>query len=146
MPSTDIITVAMELSRHLRRKMTCDLREKDGINFVRTYALSFIKDNNGMTMSDFAASMKISPSSASAFVDRLCKEGWVERIADKTNRKIVHLKLTASGEKILVLNQKQKRAFLADVLSLIPVADQKHLARIFANLQTALHSLPADSH
>ncbi len=146
MATDDIITTALELSRHLRRKMTCDAREKSEINFLRTYALSFIKDTKNMTMSAFAESMKISPSSASAFIDRLHKEGWVERVADTENRKVVHLKLTASGEKVLLHNQEKKKALLSEILHLIPAEDRKHLERILKNLQKALDSLPTDSH
>lgn len=144
MPTDDIITIALELSRHLRRKMACDARGKD-INFLRTYALSFIKEADNMTMSAFAESMKISASSATAFVDRLHKEGWVRRIADADNRKIVHLKLTPAGEKVLLRNQEEKRSFLSDIVALIPADDHKHLTRILKNLQQAIDSLPSDS-
>jgi DNA-binding MarR family transcriptional regulator len=146
MASDDIITIALELSRHMRRKMNCDAREKHEINYLRSYALSFIKETKNMTMSGFAESMKISASSATAFVDRLCKEGWVKRSADPVNRKIVHLALTAAGEKVLLRHQEEKRLFLADILALIPEADRKHLARILQNLHLALHTLPTDSH
>ncbi len=143
MPSDDIITQALELSRHLRRKMICEERDKQEINYLRTYALSSIRDADNMTMSAFAESMKISASSATAFIDRLQKEGWVERLADPDNRKVVHLKLTSAGEKALADNQEKKRRFLGDILSLIPAEDQTHLSRILSNLQTALDSLPA---
>lgn len=143
MPSDDIITQALELSRHLRRKMICEERDKQEINYLRTYALSSIRDADNMTMSAFAESMKISASSATAFIDRLQKEGWVERLADPDNRKVVHLKLTSAGEKALADNQEKKRRFLGDILSLIPAEDQIHLSRILSNLQTALDSLPA---
>lgn len=146
MPTDDIITQAMELSRNLRRKMTCEERGKKEINYLRTYALSFIKEAANMTMSAFAESMKISASSATAFVDRLHKEGWVDRVADTENRKIVHLKLTPAGETILAHNQQEKRRFLSEILDLIPADDRVHLARILGNLQHALDSLPTDSH
>lgn len=143
MPQDDIITQALELSRHLRRKMICEERGKDEINYLRTYALSFIRDADNMTMSGFADSMKISASSATAFIDRLQKEGWVDRLNDPDNRKVVHLKLTPAGEKVLADNRQKKRRFLAEILALIPADDQTHLSRILSNIQTALDSLPA---
>ena len=74
----DIITLALALSRHMRR-MAVQSQAKGGTNMMRSLALTSIKETPNMTMSDFAKAMKISGSSATTFVDRLCKEKWVKR-------------------------------------------------------------------
>ena len=138
----DIITLALALSRHMRR-MAVQSQAKGGTNMMRSLALTSIKETPNMTMSDFAKAMKISGSSATTFVDSLCKEKWVKRVADTKNRKIVHIVITPLGEKALTKNILQKRTFLSGILTLIPVADQKHLHRILTNLTESLNHLPA---
>ena len=145
----DIITLALELSRHLRRQMIEQKSTKGSLNFVRSHALSFLKDHEHMTMKQFATCMQISPSSATAFVDRLMEHGWVMRKADSQNRKVVHIALTKKGCKMLAKHQQDKRAFLVHLLQLLPAVDRKHLQRILSTLlektRTGSHSVSSES-
>lgn len=132
----DVIALALELSRHLRRRfMACG---KDGSSFMRGYALSIIKESDDMTMKDFAQSMKISASSATAFIDRLTKEGWVKRKHDAKNRKIVHLHLTPAGNRMLARSTQTKREFLHDILVLLSADDRRHVRHTLTALLNAL--------
>jgi DNA-binding MarR family transcriptional regulator len=128
----DIIDLALELSRVLRKRML--ETQGGGISFMRSYALGLIRESKDMTMKEFAKGMRISASSATAFIDRLVKERWVKRRHDPKNRKTVHLDVTALGEKMLAKHTQQKRAFLQDILTFVKTDDRK-------KLQTVLHSL-----
>jgi DNA-binding MarR family transcriptional regulator len=135
----DIITLALELSRILRRRMAKRVAAKSGTNMMRSYALAFIRESGNMTMTDFAKTMRVSASTATAFVDRLVKAGWVKRVADPVNRKLVHLHITRSGERMLLKSTQEKRLLLAELLTLLPAADRKHLERILATLLRRLN-------
>ncbi|HVW66676.1 MAG TPA: MarR family transcriptional regulator [Candidatus Peribacteraceae bacterium] len=139
----DIVSLALDLSRHLRRRLlACG---KDGTSFMRSHALAIIKESDNPTMKDFATSMKISASSATAFIDRLTKEGWVKRVPDPKNRKIIHLKITPKGNRIIAQSMQDKRAFLRDILTLLSTDDRKHLEHILQSLQSALAQNPSHS-
>jgi DNA-binding MarR family transcriptional regulator len=135
--SPDIASLALELSRLLRRRMSED-GSFGGLSLLRCHALTWIREHDRITMSDFAEGMRISPSAATTFVDRLCRDGWVAREPDPANRKLVHLRVTPAGEQALAEHALEKRAFLDKALMLIPDADRNHLQRILIQLVQVL--------
>jgi len=137
--STRLTTLTLDFSRALRQYMhQCVKDEK--VNFLQIHALVLIAEHKGMSMKDFAQHMKITSPSATSFIDRLVKLKWVRRVSSVKNRKVIRLALTPIGKKILVTKMKERAQFMRRIVSLIPPEDQKHLERIFTDLNNHLHS------
>ena len=60
-------------------------------------ALVLLWRNGETIMSQLADSVNIPMSTATGVVDRLTKKGYVERLIDETNRRIVTVRLTQKG-------------------------------------------------
>lgn len=127
----DIAGMAMELGRLIRKEMA---QGDDEQSPIRMHALCFIKEHPKMRMSDLASLMKISPSTATTFIDRLVKAKLVRRMADKENRKIVCLQLTPQGSKAMAEHHKRKQLLLKKIFAVLSPSDKAHLTRIFSLL------------
>lgn len=66
---------------------------------------------------DLAASMRLSPGAISQLVDKLVDTGYVQRLPDENDRRIIRLSLTATGKRIAKEIQQNKQVFLSHVLS-----------------------------
>ncbi len=127
----------LSISRMLRKRMSCSMGDEDA-NFLQIHALMHIREHEGMTMKELASHMQITSPSATSFIDRLVKLGWVERVTDAENRKLVRLKVSKEGQLMLHTQMKARRDDMRSVLSLLPAKDQEELARILASLAEAL--------
>lgn len=138
-PTDKIITQWMEITRLMRQQMSGTKKEWK-MNPVQMHAMLIIKEHDGLTMKEFAEFLHITSPSATSFVNRLVRMKWVKRIADKTNRKLVRLKLSEDGIKCVTTNMKEHTRMMHDLFSLLTIADQKEFARILGNLRITLAS------
>jgi DNA-binding MarR family transcriptional regulator len=102
------------------------------------HALMIIKDNDGLTMKEFAEFLHVTSPSATSFVNRLVKMKWIKRSADKTNRKLVRLKLTTEGFTMIATKMKEHMRVMRDLFELLNATDQREFARILTTLRTTL--------
>jgi DNA-binding MarR family transcriptional regulator len=125
-----------ELMRAMRKKMsTSRIMNQDACpNMLQIHVLHMISEHQGITMKEVAGFMKVSSPSATTFVNRLVNLGWVERVADIKNRKLVRLKMTLKGEKVLKDMMTARHKAFELLLSGLPQADQQDFIRILQKL------------
>src|SRR5665213_2676417 len=103
-----IITLWMQITRLLHQRMVLLKKEKKSmLNPMQMHALIVIKEHEGLTMKELAQFLRITSPSATSFVNRLVRLKWVKRVSDLTNRKLVRLKLTDSGAKMIAIRMKE---------------------------------------
>ena len=118
----------------LHKKKSCCM------NLHQIFALALLQERTNMIMKDFAHEMFIAAPSATTFVDRLVKLGWVKRMFDKKNRKLVRIAITTSGRRILEKKQKEASALMTQLIThAIPTTDQQHLLGILRRLLVEIH-------
>ena len=71
------------------------------VSLVNIKTLQYIAERGEPTMKDVADYLAISPPSASAIVENYVKDGQLERVLDKSDRRVVRLKLTRKGKTLL---------------------------------------------
>lgn len=140
MSTESIIALSQELSRLLRKAMASKDSSCGGANLLQLHGLTFIGDTPGITMKELAVTLKIGLSTATTFVDRLEKSGWVTRRPDLHNRKIVRLHITSAGDTLLRNAQTDRSTLLHTIYSSISADDQSHLERILSQLVASFQS------
>lgn len=138
----DLAGMTMELGRLIRKKMQ---QEKNAPSPIRLHALGFLEEHPGIRMSAFASLMKVSPSTATAVVDRLVSTGLVKRSLDPANRRIVCLRLTEKGKTTAATHASCKAKILHDIFGALKPTDRKELARIFRTLLDRIHDAHHDA-
>jgi DNA-binding MarR family transcriptional regulator len=84
---------------------------------------------DGLTMGDLAERLRLRHHSAVGLVDRLTVRGLTRRVADRQDRRRVHVRLTARGEA---------------VIHRLSAAHRDELRRLGPELRRALRALGAD--
>jgi DNA-binding MarR family transcriptional regulator len=104
--------ILLKLSRELRR----EAREV-GVSPEQVALLVAIKYRPGIGVRDLAAHERVSPPAMSNHVDRLERDGLVERTQSDTDRRRVGLTLTEAGQRVLRKVRSRRTAWLATRLS-----------------------------
>lgn len=131
----DITRTSHDIMRFLKRRMTCVA--SDDLHMGQLHALACVHRKGGMTMSQLADALHVSSPSATTFVDRLVDMKYLSRTHDNQNRRIVRLKVTASGKSALSRKMAEKQKMVAEVLYPLSEADKREFLRI---LQIILNS------
>ena len=127
-----IIQNSFELGRIMRRKMLS--ADPTDLHMGQIHALAFIQEEPGITMTSVADRLQVSSPTATSFVARLVRMGYVTRHYDEKNRKYVHLMITKAGEEILQKKMAEKRMIIADVLSVLSSHDQQVLLSLLKTI------------
>jgi DNA-binding MarR family transcriptional regulator len=139
--SPSIVDLAFDLGRLLRQAMIASNPKHAG-TLLRLQGLLVIKEQPGITMKDLAAHLRVSASTATAFVDRVAMLGLVKRESDANNRKLVRLRLTPNGSRHLSLCLRERRNILRRAIARIPSEDRQALRRILLKLVSNLQTPP----
>ena len=72
-----------------------------GISMAQLHILYTVQRNGEMTMSQLADVLNVSLSSATGLVDRIAERGFVERSHPPEDRRVVEIRVTPAGTKML---------------------------------------------
>lgn len=103
--------VLLRLARGLRRES-----EQFGVTSRQVTLMWLIKTQPGLSLRELAAEEGVSPPALSGSVDRLERQGLVERVRSTTDRRRVGLVLTPQGLRLLRRVRDRRTAWLADRL------------------------------
>lgn len=132
-----IITTTFDLARVLRHIMSNLAKEGVQVNALQLFALAAIDGKNGMTMKELADCLYVTSPSATSFINRLVKLGWVQRKRDVSNRRVVRLHITTKGRAVLTQKKGKRSLMLKRILSLLSPEEQRQLAAIISKLHRA---------
>lgn len=112
-------------------------READ-ISKLQLFTLMTLYRKGAHTMSGLAVCMHISKQQLSQLVDRLLEQGLLEREADAQDRRVIRIRISSAGvrmiEERMLLNQKR----LADKLDNLPQQDLEDLEAMMARIMELL--------
>jgi DNA-binding MarR family transcriptional regulator len=130
---------------HLERLVRRRLREvisPFGLTVQQYTALSVLNARGRLSNAQLAERSLVTPQSANELVKTMEKQGWVERKADPSHGRIIHIHLTPSGEAILKQAHTAAALFEAEMLHQIPNHD---LQRYRDYLSTSIRTLSQTS-
>ncbi|TSC57258.1 MAG: MarR family transcriptional regulator [Candidatus Peregrinibacteria bacterium Greene0416_19] len=104
------------------------------VSMLQLHALFFIDQHPGVTMKEVAELLSVTSPSATSFIDRLVKLGWVERLQDERNRKLVRLRMTERGRSVVQEKMAEKRKSMRQLLEALSHVEQIQLRDILYHL------------
>jgi len=123
-------SAALHLLRRLRRE-----DDASGLPAPQLSALSVIVFGGPITLGDLATAEQVRPPTISKLIVMLEAKGLVERVADAGDRRVVRVKATARGAKLLYEGRQRRVAALVASLTALPAADRALLARALPVLE-----------
>jgi DNA-binding MarR family transcriptional regulator len=90
-------------------------------------ALHMIAHRRHCAMGDLAERLGVAMSTATLLADRLEQRGWVQRVDDPEDRRVVRLALTPEGRGVVEQRRQQRRIQLQGALGRMPAEKREAL-------------------
>lgn len=128
--------VMHQMMRRMHQKLSLSMTDKlTGIQFM---VLKRINEHGRITVSGMAEDLSVSLSAVTALIDRLYKLGYVIRIRDEDDRRLVWLELTDKGSEILSVCQVARWQVIEKCFKQLPGEDLQALLRIYERMHEIL--------
>ena len=90
---------------HFRGQMDEQLRPQ-GVTTSQLQVMKIIREEPGASGAQLARACYVTPQSAQTLLKQLEVDGWIRRVKDRVNDRILVSELTPSGEKLLLTAEK----------------------------------------
>jgi DNA-binding MarR family transcriptional regulator len=111
---------------------------KGKITLPQFLILGFLHVNDESKMSDLAHFMNVTTAAMTGIVERLVRDGYLVRVYDDKDRRIIKVKLTLEGNGLVKEINQHKRQMLIKIFSDISVADRRQYLRILTQIKDIL--------
>lgn len=133
--------VVVDLDTQLR--LTTTLLKKREREILANYnvtppqfeALLTLREFGALTMGELCEKMYLACSTATDLVDRMERNGLVERVRDKADRRVVRLNVLPKGEQVADEVTAARKTQLATVLAPVSLEDKERLIQALEHLQ-----------
>ncbi|WP_407306152.1 MarR family winged helix-turn-helix transcriptional regulator [Desulfosporosinus sp. SB140] len=100
------------------------------LNTIIQYAHS---DSKGIKVSDLSAQLQITPAGVTHTINSLEEGGYIERLADPTDGRVVLVRATEKGKEIIEHMRMEHFEFLKGLTNFLGEHDSKELIRILSS-------------
>ncbi len=114
-----------------------------GISMAQFHIAVTLQRNGVMTMSRLADLLGVSLSNASGLIDRLEERGYVERTRVPEDRRIVMVRITTTGARLIEENDALSDELMRDILGHLDPDELPAIARATAGVRAALEATTA---
>ena len=83
------------------------------------FILNFLHKQGSSKMTDIAHFVNVSTAATTGIVDRLVKSGYVVRVSEPHDRRVVKINLTAKGTDLVMKANEKKRQMVIEIFSQI---------------------------
>lgn len=97
-------------------------------------ALVSIQEHESCTLSTLCKEMHVSAPTISGIVDRLKKGGYIKRVQDLNDRRVINVSLTKKGEDIVQQLRDNIRNRWSYILSKMPIESAEILLKIMSQI------------
>ena len=110
----------------------------NGLTASNYYVLIVLSKHEFLSMSEISKKLTMPKPNISALVDKLIKEGLLERHYDKTDRRIINVRLTKQGNIAINDFKKNVRNHFKEKLSSLTEKDLEKLSKSLQNIKDIL--------
>ena len=96
----------------------------------------FIDSDKGVKVSDLSSQLEITPGAVTHLINSLEEAGYVERLTDPSDRRIVLVKLTQKGNSICMLKEEKVLQFFVGLVDYMGEQDSRELKRLLTSVYT----------
>jgi DNA-binding MarR family transcriptional regulator len=105
-------------------------------------ALVVLASRGPQRMTDLAAALGVTPSTAGRMCDRLLRKGLIRRHRTRSDRRAVQVSVTAAGRQVVDQATGRRRALIAGILGKLPARQQSAVASALAAFAAAAGEIP----
>ncbi len=124
-----IITLTSQIRKLMLQQSKVSFEEKVA-TMLQMQALTFLAGQPKTKMSEIASHLQTSFSSATQIIERMVQAGFITRVNDDNDRRVVQLSVTSAGVNQLKELKKAKKEQMKKLLAKVDANDMKELIRI----------------
>lgn len=133
-------SLAIHLLRRLRR-----VDAASGVSGPRLSALSVVVFGGPVTLSELAAAEQVKPPTMTRLVQALEREGFVRRIPDPLDGRVVRIAATKKGRRVMHEGRARRVGMLAALLEELPRSELMAIRRAVTSLEDVVAGRRAPS-
>lgn len=126
-----------EIFKSFVRRQTNELF-KGKITLPQLFILDLLHKKGACKMTDIAHSLNVTTAAATGIVDRLVKYGYVERVYEPLDRRIIKINFTTKGVRLLTKINQQKRQMTIDTFGQISQSERESYLKILTRIHDIL--------
>jgi MarR family transcriptional regulator, organic hydroperoxide resistance regulator len=115
--------------------------EKIGLHHAQGMVLFHLWHEDGASQRDLAAALQITPPTASNTLQRMERDGWIERRRDNEDQRIVRVYLTEKARDLHQEARESLRDFDREMGSALSAAEQAALRKSLLKVRTYLEQV-----
>jgi DNA-binding MarR family transcriptional regulator len=100
--------------------------------------LDILSRSKKSKMSDMARYMGITTAAMTGIIDRLVRDGYVSRISDPDDRRVINIKLTGKGISVVKSLLEQKKSMITKVFGVLSAKERTEYLKILTRIQDGL--------
>ena len=136
----EVETLLRHVSASVRKRGRAILVNFD-VTPVQFDALTNIDRAGDLTIGDLSARLGLAYSTTTDLVDRMEQRGYVQRVRDAADKRVVRVRALASGRAVIEEVLAARRAYLSTVLDRVADADRQTLLSILQLLDRRLRGV-----
>jgi len=121
------------------------LKTRYHITAPQLVCLTTICQNGSMTTTHIAGQVHLSPSTVVGILDRLERQGWIQRVRDSRDRRVVNVTVTEEGRRLVDNAPSLLQDRLADALQRLPDLEQATIALSVRRIADLMDVPPQDA-
>lgn len=106
--------------------------------------LVVLKRQGPTSMSSIAQALSYSKQNLTKIVDQLVEDGYVERLPDQTDRRVLNISLTEKGRSVMAERRERMKSRLVEDLAHLTDEELEYLYATFERVRIALPMLLGD--
>ena len=126
-----------EIMKGFARKQNNEIY-KGKITLPQLLILELLSRRGASKMTDLAKFMKVTTAASTGIVERLVRQGYVQRAYDQDDRRIVRIRLNAKGTELLKKIIHQRTQSVIKIFSQISEDDRAEYLRILTQVKDIL--------
>lgn len=135
--SRQVVDVMPILVREFAKREDNELT-RGKISCPQLVALEHVARQGAATVTEIAHILSVKPSSASVLLDRLFREKMLVRERDRKDRRLVWLKPTPRGRKVVSQIMTQKQRSIREIFSTLTARERAQYLQVLMKLKTKL--------
>ena len=135
----EIEELVFQIMRLMKRQMDVTT-EFSSLNISQIQTLVFLKENDGANMTDLATFLQIELPSVTSLVNKLVRKDLVQRLADRSDRRVVRIELTKTGEKLLLQTTQKRIQQIKKVMSYLSNDQKREFITILKTIREHLEN------
>jgi DNA-binding MarR family transcriptional regulator len=142
--SGDLISLVWTLHRTLIRATKPPAGQQVRRPQAQVELLRLVNDRPGVSVREAAEALRMQPNNVSSLVSILVRDGFLRRVADSADRRLVLLKPTAKMRKASAQVDSELRHDIATALAELPAASTKRIRAAIPDLRALVERLEPD--